>query len=234
MARYAVSDLHGDMSLFSQIIDFIKSDDIVYCLGDNNDRGKDGWPIIKAMLADKRFIYLKGNHEDMLARAMLDWAKGDIYSKAINILYYNGGSDTLQSWITDGANLGWYSKLKRLPLLTTYTNLSGINIIMSHAGFTPGDVKPTDDDLLWDREHFLDKWPQNAEQTIILHGHTPISYLVKEINQANKLCGKKEETWVCGAFYYADNHKIDIDCGCFATQQTVLLNLDTFDEHIFN
>ena len=36
-----------------------------------------------------------------------------------------------------------------------------------------------------------------------------------------------------GAYYYADGHKIDIDCGAHFTGTTVLLNLDTFEEKVF-
>lgn len=32
---------------------------------------------------------------------------------------------------------------------------------------------------------------------------------------------------------HCDNHKVDIDCCSYMSGKTVLLNLDTFDEHIF-
>ena len=35
---FACSDLHGMMSLYKQIKDFLKPDDIVYFLGDASDR----------------------------------------------------------------------------------------------------------------------------------------------------------------------------------------------------
>lgn len=45
--------------------------------------------------------------------------------------------------------------------------------------------------------------------------------------------GAREDSYVEGAFWYCNDHKVNIDCGSFFTGQTVLLNLDTFDEHIF-
>ena len=72
MATYACSDLHGRLDLLKQIQDFLQPDDTVYFLGDAGDRGPNPWETIKAVAQDKRFIYLKGNHEDMLVKAMED------------------------------------------------------------------------------------------------------------------------------------------------------------------
>ena len=47
MSTYAFSDIHGNMALFKTIQEFLKDDDICYCLGDCADRGPDGWAIIK-------------------------------------------------------------------------------------------------------------------------------------------------------------------------------------------
>ena len=67
MARYAVSDLHGHLEIYKQIKAMLKPGDIVYCLGDCGDRGPRPWETIKAVYEDPQFIYLKGNHEDMLS-----------------------------------------------------------------------------------------------------------------------------------------------------------------------
>ena len=72
MAIYACSDLHGRLDLLKQIQDFLQLDDTIYFLGDAGDRGPNPWETIKAVAQDKRFIYLKGNHEDMLVKTMED------------------------------------------------------------------------------------------------------------------------------------------------------------------
>jgi hypothetical protein len=36
-----------------------------------------------------------------------------------------------------------------------------------------------------------------------------------------------------GAYWYCNGHKVDIDNGVFLTGRTVLLNLDTWEEKIF-
>lgn len=49
-----------------------------------------------------------------------------------------------------------------------------------------------------------------------------------------KWFGASESSYEDGAFWYCNNHKVNIDCGAFFTGKTVLLDLDTFDEHIFS
>ena len=72
MSNFAVSDLHGHLKLYNKIKKFLKPEDTVYCLGDCGDRGPDAWETIKAVAKDEQFIYLKGNHEDMLVKAALE------------------------------------------------------------------------------------------------------------------------------------------------------------------
>ena len=47
---YAFSDIHGNYNLFRQIKNFIKENDVVFCLGDCCDRGLDGIKIIQEIL----------------------------------------------------------------------------------------------------------------------------------------------------------------------------------------
>lgn len=231
MSRYAVSDLHGMIDLYHQICDFIQPDDIVYCLGDCGDRGDAPWETIKAVANNPQFVYLKGNHEDMLVGAMLEYL-GDPrvrkYKKRYDnqnlemLLAYNGGSDTLQGWIDEGADIEWANKLMALPTIALLESNVGL-VIMTHAGFSPmeNDAIPDEEDLLWDRNHFAIHWPEDKESLYIIHGHTPCNYLL--------------DTWGigCGPLCYANGHKYDIDMGAYATGATCLLDLDTFDEHIF-
>lgn len=91
MSVYACADLHGMMELYKQIKAFLKPDDIVYFLGDAGDRGSEPWEMIKTIYADPQFIYLKGNHEDMLVGAMHDFLVDESYDDNFYILRQNGG-----------------------------------------------------------------------------------------------------------------------------------------------
>ena len=233
MSVWACSDLHGQRILFDAIKNFIKEDDVVYFLGDACDRGPDGWEMIKEILADKRFIYLKGNHEDMLVKAHNEYFENG-RGEAINLCIWNGGQPTLRAMLADDNFIREHTivVLALLPLTAEYTNKNGELIHMSHAGFSMGVDDPSSHDWVWDRTHFFDtNWfgPDNA---IVVHGHTPIPCLIEEISFYYD--GLAEEEIEPGAFWYCGGHKIDIDCGTHFTNTTVLLNLDTFDEEIFS
>lgn len=230
MARYVLSDLHGIKALYDKIKNFLNPEDIVYYLGDAGDRGPDSWELIKTIASDNQFVYLKGNHEDMLQNAIDDegWHSG-----ALNLLASNGGLETYNDWVKDGSHQGWKSFFKKLPTYIKLENKNGYTIHLSHAGFTPGYFSnapevPCDEDLMWDRSHLYDGWSEEEyPKDIVIHGHTPICYM--KINK-NKL-----SNWVPdGAFWYCGNHKVNIDCASFYTGTTVLLDIDTFDEHIFS
>ena len=231
MSVYAVSDLHGRYDLFQMIKDFIKPEDKVYVIGDCGDRGKDGWAIIKEVYENPQFIYIKGNHEDMLIEAMKTGDK--------SLCYYNGGKPTYEAWkYKDGHNMSWAAKLQRLSTEEVYINKRGQRIVMCHAGYTLHlESYVSDEDRLWDRTHFNAMWDTNYVDTFIVHGHTPIPYMDDYLYRVG--CDVELEGLVSpGVFWYCEddrgiNHKCNIDCGAFFTGHTALLNLDTFEQHLF-
>lgn len=232
MSVYAVSDLHGRLDLYQKIKEFIKPEDKVICLGDCGDRGPQGWETIKAVAKDPQFIYLMGNHEEMLAITMMDMLEDSRishyyqkYPNPLELLCYNGGGSTIDGWINDGSNPGWINYLINLPRSYTYVSKeTGIEIYLCHAGFTPGTTV-TDYDMIWSRDHFQDIWPKDFETTIIVHGHTPCYYLSKKLNRI-----APEDVPIL----YADDHKICIDMGSADTGITCLFDLDAFEAHIIS
>ena len=232
MSTYACSDLHGMLHFYKAIKDILKPEDIVYFLGDAGDRGPHPWETIKTILNDSQFIYIKGNHEDMLVNAL-----GKGYGRQYNLLRSNGGKDTYHQCLEDPEWAAWRIRLKDLPTHATYVNTQGETIYLSHAGYTPWvddegkiDGWNWDEDLIWSRDHFLDKWPEDEvfQKAIIVHGHTPIPYLLDEIDPACQM-GEIEP----GALWYAGGKKCCIDCGAVFTGYFVLINLDTWDEEVF-
>ena len=233
MARYALSDLHGRLDLFLKIKELLQPDDVVYFLGDAGDRGPHGWELIKQIYNDPQFVYLKGNHEDMLVEAMrASVKKYGMWSKEYQLLNRNGGFMTFDDWLKDGAEQEWASRLDALPQHFEFINDKGQLILLSHAGYTPwadvDDPTKTDDlrffDLLWDRDHLLDDWDEQdcVKNSIVVHGHTTIKSLFR------RLCIKADEIpW--GVYWYCDNHKACIDNYSAMTGKACLLNLDTLD-----
>jgi len=231
MAVYACSDLHGMLHFYKAIKDMLQPEDVVYFLGDAGDRGPHPWECIKTILDDPQFIYLKGNHEDMLVKAM-----GRGYGSAFALLRSNGGKKTFEEAMEEPDWQNWKGRLAGLPDKATYVNTQGETVYLSHAGFTPqtdhqGQMRWVwTEDLIWDRDHFLDPWPEDEifQKAIIVHGHTPIPYLLEDIDPACRM-GEIEH----GALWYAGGKKCCIDCGAVFTGYCVLLNLDTWDEEVF-
>lgn len=232
MATYACSDLHGMLNLYKTVKEFIQPDDVVFFLGDAGDRGPHPWECIKTIMDDPQFIYIKGNHEDMLVNAM-----GKGYGRQFNLLRSNGGKDTYHQAMKEENWPEWRNRLRKLPTHMEYLNAQGERVCLSHAGFTPWGIENSeaigwnwDEDLIWSRDHFLDKWPEDEEfkSTIIVHGHTPVPYLLEDIDPACRM-GEVEP----GALWYCNGRKCCIDAGAVFTGYFSLLNLDTWDEEIF-
>lgn len=231
MSIYVLSDIHGHYKIYEKVKAMLKPEDKVYFLGDAGDRGPiegESWKCIKAIYDDPQFIYLKGNHEDMLVNACEDYLDYGMWSyRSYGLSARNGGIDTMDSWEFDPNRKSWVKKLKNLPTWDSFT-VNGRYFIVSHAGFTPWlreDVDecviPSDHELIWDREHYYDDWEENEmDDVIIVHGHTPIHHLSADIN----------ENWESGAFWYCDNHKVCIDSGGFFSGEFILLNLDTLED----
>lgn len=228
---YAFSDIHGMYGLWKQISEYCDETDKLYFLGDAADRGPEGMKIISELLEDKRIIYLKGNHEDMLVRIGSEILEGR--TSSIQLWYQNGGAPTVTALLQYPESIAWeyIHKLKNLPETVKYINKDGKKIILSHAGCPIVNLhnyaaNGRGIDYLWDRDHFM--WDTAEEMTekmpIIIHGHTPVPALPrfgvypKNLYEIVKYCG---------------GHKIDIDLGCFDTKKVALLDLDTLESIYF-
>lgn len=227
MSTYAIADLHGDMNCFKEILSNLHDSDTCYVLGDCNDRGpgKDSINIITKILTDKRFIYLAGNHEIMLYNSVESYLSlRDVYQPDVMRHFQNGGKDTLLYVLKNVKYpLKFVKFLKNLPKTAKYTNSDGKVILMSHAGYSPtidGECKASEQDLLWDREHFNDSW-RTYDNYIVVHGHTPMRYMPKSANPYNQ---------EIGALWYCKRHKVNIDNCTYQSGVAVMLNLDTFEE----
>ena len=142
MAVYACSDLHGRYDIYENICKMLMPDDKVYFLGDASDRGPDGWKLIKAIINNPQFVYIKGNHEQMLVYAGRDVLEGNYHSKAARLLMRNAGYCTLCDWQQEEEKFqaDWLNYIDKLPEYQIYQNIDGLTIFLSHAGCTPRRV----------------------------------------------------------------------------------------------
>lgn len=224
MTTYALADLHGYLDLYKQVKEFIQPEDTVIYLGDGGDRGPQPWETIKAILDDPQFIYIKGNHDNMLTTAALnywgiEWDSSMVYYDLMD----NGGKQTWNDMLNDPNNEEYIMKLNSCPIQKTYYSKDK-TISLSHAGYTPGRAAR---DLLWDRKHIYDIVSNNIpDEILVVHGHTPVYYMhgAKTLEDCQR--------WIRPEFY-GNDHKINIDMGTYNTHACCLLNLDTLEYHIF-
>ena len=221
--HYVIADIHGMYDIYEQVCAMLQPDDVVYFLGDAADRGYACFKTMKAIYNNSQWIYLKGNHEDMMIHALRQHLgeEFDAYYRPMELWFSNGGNKTFYEWLEDGADLAWATHLNKLPSQAEYTNKQGITFHMSHAGFTVGTF-PWGDDLLWSRTHFYEKWNEEKyPNDICIHGHTPIEYLLRKLSYKEEYNSTKPQAKI-----YCNGHKIDIDNGVFYTGATVLYDLD--------
>ncbi len=236
MSTYVASDWHGNYWVWEKVKTILSPNDKLYFLGDAADRGHDGWKLIKELLADPKVIYLKGNHEDLLVNALNNYPK----KSNLPLWFQNGGEPTYKAFCEDNnieEKLEIIKQLKELPFCASYTNNKGTFIFLCHAGCDGDDIDFLDEyRAIWDRSHFItaDTW-YGDDNTIVIHGHTPIELMLREQKFTRKRCSKEIEIpdYIDGAYWYAKGHKVCIDMGTPWENKALLLNLDTFAEVIF-
>lgn len=246
MSVYAASDWHGCYWVWEKVKEILKPEDKLYFLGDAADRGHDGWRMIKELLADPRVIYIEGNHEDLMVKAIGNYKpKKDIdyfWDRRMENWFYNGAEPTFTAFCGDKneeEKIKILSKIKTLPFCANYVNQKGFNIFMCHAGCDGQEIDDLDyNNAIWDRNHFIipDTW-YGDDNTIVIHGHTPIEYVIKEqqthtdyFNRKNIECIMPEYNG--GTYWYAKGHKGCIDMGTVWNNIAILLNLDTLEDII--
>ena len=239
MSVYAISDIHGNLSIAKQVVKIANQGNIVYNLGDCCDRGNHGWEIIKMFLTTENIVYLRGNHEDMLMRAMRPYfVRGDDeyrYTNAFETWSLNGSAETEMGILSDDINRArlYFGQLYALHVTADYVNKSGQIIYMCHSGweyFLRDDYHDLKyyEKIIWERNHYFEPHWKGYDNEYMIHGHTPIPYLIKEAIED----WPKNKDWETGALHYCGGHKIDIDMLTIKSHKACLIDLDTFEEII--
>jgi serine/threonine protein phosphatase 1 len=104
MRTLVIGDIHGKLDLLNRLLDKMEyraGDDRLILIGDLVDRGEDSRGVVTRAIALKReapnnVIILRGNHEAMMLAAL-----SHPESEQAELWYYNGGIETLQSYMND-------------------------------------------------------------------------------------------------------------------------------------
>jgi serine/threonine protein phosphatase 1 len=172
----AIGDIHGRPDLLGALIDDLRSEYTsftVVFLGDYIDRGPDSAGVVEWMLSDYpgiTKIALRGNHEEMMSRALADITSP--YAAKWATLY---GSVTLESygWTPDdGYDLSMIPQAHREFISSRPLFLDDGTHFFVHAGIRPGTAltQQSTNDLLCIRDEFLTSTRDHGR--IIVHGHS--------------------------------------------------------------
>jgi serine/threonine protein phosphatase 1 len=203
---YAIGDVHGRYDLLSSLIKMIEDDNAqraaaetrMVLLGDYIDRGPDSAKVCKLlykMHGNGKFICLKGNHEDVMIKAM----SGD--EAALRLWYRIGGMDTMRSFKIDDdlilkairkddAKLQLRSALRSAISRKMLNWISALptshrigDYLFTHAGIQPGIPleDQNDSDLLWIRGPFLRSKAWHG--AVVVHGHSEDDTVFQRANR---------------------------------------------------
>lgn len=188
VAAAAIGDVHGQDDLFAALADALvqemagASDATLVVLGDLVDRGpgsvaalkraRAGWPGVES-------VTLKGNHEDILVRAL-----GDDDPEAFDHWLHFGGEQLAAEVGVDVTEPDWRSAFRAaagddfVGWIASLPTLHRVgDIVFVHAGLEPdlpldGQSERT---LMWTRKPWLASSGPYAEDVAVIHGHTPQS-----------------------------------------------------------
>ena len=222
MNLFVVSDIHGHLKQFEEMLTHWNREDTLVVLGDLIDRGTQSLQVIEKVIElnqtyGDNVVFLKGNHEDML----LNFLNNPTEKQAQ--YYVNGGLETMQNFLAqlpdaianesypvqaEAVKTHFKAQLEFLATAPTHRIIG--NVLFTHAGFN-SEFATLDDtterEFIWIRKHFLQA---NKTPYVNVFGHTPLTY----IHESN-------DVWVSD-----DGRYIAIDGGCYMSGQlnAVLLN----------
>jgi serine/threonine protein phosphatase 1 len=181
---FAIGDIHG---CYDQMIDLLgripidwRNDQLVF-MGDYIDRGPKSFEVVEHLIGLQAqhpgIVYLKGNHEQMLA---------DYISGKDRLTYlYNGGQETLDSYlrhlepkatsVIPSRHLRFFESLAIFHETDAY--------IFVHAGLRQNVplAQQNPQDLLWIRDKFVGT--TNSFGKRVVFGHTPFDEPLVEPNK---------------------------------------------------
>ena len=196
---YSIGDIHGRKDLLVALRKLIVADakkngfedkTIVY-LGDYVDRGPDSRGVIELLmnkpLEGFNNICLKGNHEEMMFKAVEWYTKGpgsrSSWTDWVQMWTTNGGWPTLRSYGIEREDIvggnEWENVEALLPKDHIYWMKALPNYYIDgdylfvHAGIRPGLTleEQTSNDLLWIRSEFINSIEDHGYK--VVHGHCP-------------------------------------------------------------
>lgn len=235
--KYVISDIHGNLELFENILEKIdfKDTDELYVLGDMADRHSHGIEIMMKLMNMPNAKVIIGNHEWMMMRALGLPHKDDTGYRVWKMIeyidnwFYNGGMPTYMAWCKLGARKQKQLKewLRELPLEYDVDTQAG-SFKLVHAApvclYYMYSLYYEDalEYAVWDRDTVFGL--PDIGRTVIF-GHTVTGCFTNDFRNTGILTLGDKGNWIgidCGAGFAAERYDRIPRLGC--------LNLDTMDK----
>ncbi|MDO4804138.1 MAG: metallophosphoesterase [Lachnospiraceae bacterium] len=211
MNVYACSDIHGQYSLFRQMLDGISfsDDDFLYILGDVIDRGPGSIPMLQDIMGRENIICIMGNHELMM------YTEYRLPGKESYWLHSSNGGRATQK---DFEKLSAAEQEQTLDFIESMAlqidlEVDGTRYLLSHSDF----IRERDSVLFrdvdyrvafdtvwnspWRMWEYVTKRKYSKDGRFHVIGHVPVQYVQENPVKTNAYIDKK--------------HKIiNIDLGC--------------------
>lgn len=186
---FIIGDLHGMVRALDEALaarQFIPGRDRLFSVGDLIDRGPASVAAVE-LIRNKWFHAVRGNHEDMLLRAVA----GD--EPRISILWHaNGGAWGMRGDSANEAAHAAAALCAKLPLAITLHHKSGLRFGICHAQSPVTDWSEIERALhdpelrretLWGRERIRrDNPPVVRNIDLTIHGHTVVKAPLRSAN----------------------------------------------------
>lgn len=212
---YCISDIHGELDKFQQMLTLIQFSDAdhLYILGDVIDRGSMGVDILTQIMATPNMTMLMGNHEQMCLDTLGEHNKAG----ARELWKHNGGDCTYQELLYCRTEAERAEILKYLANLPDYLELTVNNRKFHLVHAFPSN---NHEDRIWERpsSETVSPW----ENVTCIVGHTPTPFLTHNTIEDFHI------------WHSADDTFIDIDCACgnlhLPQRRLACLRLDDMQE----
>lgn len=177
---FVIGDLHGHLPVLQEALAarrFIPGRDRLFSVGDLVDRGPDS-PGCAALAREPWFFAVRGNHEDMLLRALA--GEG---ARITEVWRQNGGEWGLEGWQPNAAARAAGTLLADLPWAITLHHKNGLRFGLCHAECPVSDwtqLPQVERDperaraMLWGRDRIRREAPPVAGIDLTIHGHTVV------------------------------------------------------------
>lgn len=250
MATYVMTDIHGRLDALKcmlEKINFNKSNDTLYFLGDYCDWGDKSIGVIQFLMnlqKESNVICLMGNHDKMMLKSISKpkkilegYMQSILYDDDISLWYYNGGYETYLKYreLSSKERLEIKQWLRGLKWVIPDLEVNNRKFYLCHAA--PYVKGMTYHKVIWERlypnefiEEDMKKW--GLEDKTIICGHTIVKkfrYLLMEQNRERNI-----SNFVCKILNYKDKI-IYLDCGAKVLERDYAslscLCLDTMEEY---